>query len=90
MNEEADMKAYEAFGGLLPNANQQAQLQEPVLQLQPIAPPPPTAPAGQFMPLTGTAGAGEFADALDNADTQLLEAILQELRSLNQNLRNAL
>jgi hypothetical protein len=82
MNEEADMKAYEAFGGLLPNANQ--------LQLQPIAPPPPTAPAGQFMPLTGTAGAGEFADALDNADTQLLEAILQELRSLNQNLRNAL
>lgn len=88
--EDADMKAYEAFGGLLPNAFQPPPQSEPVLQIQPPATPPPTAPAGQFLPLAGPAGAGEFPDPISDTSTQLLEAILQELRSLNQNLRNAL
>lgn len=74
-NEEADMKAYEASGGLL--------------QMLPIE-PPPTAPAGQPLPLSGPAGVGDFPDALADTNVQLLEAILQELRSLNQNLRNSL
>lgn len=94
-NEEADMKAYESFGGLL--------------QMMPIE-PPPTAPAGQAMPPSSPAGVGgsslpvasqefssststgaaDFPDAFADTNVQLLEAILQELRSLNQNLRNSL
>lgn len=92
MNEEEDMKAYEAFGGLLQNdAGRfvQRQQEPQILQMLPVE-PPPTAPAGQPLPLSGPAGVGDFPDALADTNVQLLEAILQELRSLNQNLRNSL
>jgi hypothetical protein len=79
--EDADMKAYESFGNLTPN--------DQMLRVQPMT-PPPTAPAGQFLPLAGSAGAEDFPDPISDTNTQLLEAILQELRSLNQNLRNML